>query len=299
MTDSIKYQSGYAAIIGRPNVGKSTLMNNMLDIKLSITSPRPQTTRRRIMGILNRDNLQIIFLDTPGILFPKYGLQKEMMQHVDIAIKDADIVIYMIEIASQESQLETDIKNLKKLNPAGKPVILVINKVDLINKSTLLQVIEQYSNYYPFESIIPISAKKKDGLDELIHSFSSYIPLHPPFYETDILTDQPEKFFVAELIREQIFYQFQKEIPYSVEVQIEEFKERDKGKDYINAVIFVERDSQKAIIIGKKGSALKKLSQNSRLAIEKFLDRDVYLEIIVKVIKNWRKNERQLKQFGY
>lgn len=299
MEDSINYKAGYSAIIGRPNVGKSTLMNNMLDIKLSITSPRPQTTRRRIMGILNRENLQIIFLDTPGILVPKYSLQKEMMQHVDIAIQDADVVMYMIEITSRESQLETDIKNLKRINLASKPVVLVINKVDLISKSHLLPVIEQYSNYYPFESIIPISAKKKDGFNELIQFFSKYIPLHPPYYDPDILTDQPERFFVAELIREQIFYQFQKEIPYSVEVQIEEFKERKKGKDYINAVIFVERDSQKAIIIGKKGAALKKLSQNSRLVIEKFLDREVYLEIIVKVIKNWRKNENQLKQFGY
>ena len=222
-----------------------------------------------------------------------------MMQHVDMAIQDADVVMYIIEITSRESQLETDIKNLKRINLASKPVVLIINKVDLISKSHLLPVIEQYSNYYPFESIIPISAKKQDGLSELIDLFYKFIPLHPPFYDQEVLTDQPERFFVAELIREQVFFQFQKEIPYSIEVAVTEFKERKKSKDYICTEIYVERDSQKAIVIGKNGEALKKLSLNSRKEIEKFLEKDIYLEIIVKVKKNWRQDERILKQFGY
>ncbi|MFC2087961.1 GTPase Era [Calditrichota bacterium] len=299
MIDKKNYKAGYIAIIGKPNVGKSTLMNNLLDIKLSITSPRPQTTRRRVMGILNKESLQIIFLDTPGILAPKYGLQREMMHHVSMAVTDADVLIYMLEVNSRNIENGIDIENLQKVNPSGKPVLLVINKVDIISKPDLLPIIKYYSDKYDFESILPISALKKDGIDELLQFFYKHIPLHPPFYDVDILTDQPEKFFVAELIREQVFYQFQKEIPYSTEVQILEFKERERGKDYISAVIFVERDSQKAILIGQRGEALKNLSKRSRLSIEKFLDCSIYLEIIIKVKKNWRKDEQQLKQFGY
>ncbi len=294
-----KFKSGYITIIGQPNVGKSTLMNNLLDVKLSITSPRPQTTRRRVMGILNKDDLQLVFLDTPGILTPKYGLQREMMNYVNLAITDADLLLYLIDGTMNKDKILEDVEKLSKINPSKKPVVLAINKIDLFSKSELLPLMERVNKIYPFESMIPISAKKKDGLNDLVELFYKFIPLHPPYYDPDVLTDQPEKFFVAELIREQVFFQFQKEIPYSIEVAIIEFKERKNAKDYICTEIYVERDSQKAIVIGKKGDALKKLSLNSRKEIEKFLDTKIYLELIVKVKKNWRRDDRILKQFGY
>ena len=299
MKDFSKYKSGYVAIIGQPNVGKSTLMNNLLDVKLSITSPRPQTTRRRVMGILNDRDLQVVFLDTPGILDPKYSLQREMMNYVNLAISDADLLIYLIDGTLDEYKFTDDIEKLSKINPAKKPVVLAINKIDLISKSNLLPLMDAIKTNYSFEEMIPISAKTKDGLDQLINSFNKFIPYHPPYYDPDVLTDQPERFFVAELIREQIFYQFQKEIPYSIEVVVSEFKDRKNAKSFISVAIFVERDSQKAIVIGKKGEALKKLSTNSRKEIEIFLNSKIYLEIIVKVKKNWRQNEVMLKQFGY
>jgi GTPase len=299
MKDFSKYKSGYVAIIGQPNVGKSTLMNNLIDVKLSITSPRPQTTRRRVMGILNDTDLQVVFLDTPGILDPKYNLQREMMNYVNLAISDADLLLYIIDGALDKFKFTDDIEKLTKINPAKKPVVLAINKIDLISKSNLLPLMDTIKTKYSFEEMIPISAKTKDGLDQLVILFKKFIPYHPPYYDPEVLTDQPERFFVAELIREQIFYQFQKEIPYSVEVIISEFKERENAKSFISVEIFVERDSQKAIVIGKKGEALKKLSTNSRKEIEIFLNRKIYLEIIVKVKKNWRQNEVMLKQFGY
>jgi len=299
MQEKTQYKSGYIAIVGQPNVGKSTLMNKILDVKLSITSPRPQTTRRRVMGILNKDNLQVVFLDTPGILKPKYGLQREMMSYVNLAINDADLLLYLIDGTMNKDKILEDVEKLPKINPSKKPVVLAINKIDLFSKSTLLPLMEKMNSTYPFESMIPISAKKQDGLDELVEFFHKFMPLHPPYYDPEVLTDQPERFFVAELIREQVFFQFQKEIPYSIEVSVIEFKERKKAKDYICTEIYVERDSQKAIVIGKKGEALKKLSSNSRKEIEKFLDTEIYLELIVKVKKNWRQDDRMLKQFGY
>ncbi|MCK5033497.1 MAG: GTPase Era [Calditrichia bacterium] len=299
MQNNSQFKSGYIAIIGQPNVGKSTLMNNLLDVKLSITSPRPQTTRRRVMGILNKNDLQVIFLDTPGILTPKYSLQREMMNYVNLAISDADLLLYLIDGTLEEIKISDDMEKLVKINPSKKPVILAINKIDLFSKSILLPLMETIKTKYSFEDMIPISAKKNDGLDQLINLFNKFIPLHPPYYDPEVLTDQPERFFVTELIREQVFYQYQKEIPYSVEVMISEFKERKNAKNYISVEIFVERDSQKAIIIGKRGEMLKKLSTNSRKEIEKLLNSKIYLEIIVKVKKNWRQNSVTLKQFGY
>lgn len=251
------------------------------------------------MGILNKENLQVVFLDTPGILKPKYGLQREMMNYVNLAISDADLLLYLIDGTINEDKLFEDLEKLPKINSSKKPVILAINKIDLFSKSILLPLMEKLNGAYSFESMIPISAKNMDGFNELIQLFNKYMPLHPPYYDPDVLTDQPERFFVAELIREKVFFQFQKEIPYSVEVVITEFKERKKSKDYICAEIYVERDSQKGIIIGKKGEALKNLSSNSRKDIENFLDTKIYLELIVKVKKNWRHDERILKQFGY
>lgn len=298
-----EYRSGYITIIGQPNVGKSTLMNRLLDFKLSITSPRPQTTRRQVMGILSDKNAQIIFLDTPGIIKPKYQLQEMMINQIQAAVSDADALLYIIDDASLrqdgEILIDDEIRILKQANRQNKPVILVINKVDLVSKSDLLPVIGQYNTRYKFESIVPVSALKGDGTDELVKEFIKLMPFHPPYYDPDILTEQPERFFVAEFIREQIFYYFKKEIPYSTEVQIESFKEREHGKDYISAVIYTERNTQKAIIIGKQGSALKNIGSRARDQIERFLGRKVFLELHVKVKKDWRRDSLQIKRFGY
>jgi GTP-binding protein Era len=303
MNHSETFRAGYIAIIGKPNVGKSTLMNRLLDFRLSIISPRPQTTRHRIMGIMNRSQYQIIFLDTPGLIDPKYRLQKVFGTFIESSIMDADLLLYMVECHSDSSDSEIaineEVQKLKDINPDNKPVILLINKIDMMPKNVLLPLINAYSESYSFKKIIPISALRKDGINELEQEMIELIPVHPPFYDPEILTEQPEKFFVAEFIREQIFLHFQEEIPYSTEVQIEEFKEREKGKDLIHAVIYVERDSQKGIIIGKKGAAIKDIGMKARSVIERFLDREVYLELKVKVSKNWRKSEQQIKKFGY
>jgi GTP-binding protein Era len=278
-------------------------MNGLLDFKLSITSPRPQTTRRRVMGIVNRPSYQIIFLDTPGLIDPKYRLQKILGANIESSVADADILLYMVECKadSPESRIfmEEETQKLRAINPQKKPVILIINKIDLYPTKYILPLLRGYADLYPFHQMIPISALKKDGLAELEREMKELLPRHPPFYDPELVTEQPERFFVAEFIREQIFLHFQEEIPYSTEVQIEEFRERENGKDLIQAVIYVERDSQKGIIIGKKGLAVKEIGMKSRQVIENFLDREVYLELRVKVSKNWRKSDQQLKRFGY
>jgi len=297
------FRAGYSAIIGKPNVGKSTLMNGILDFKLSIISPKPQTTRRRVMGILNRPRCQIIFLDTPGLIDPKYSLQKVLGSFIESSILDADILLYMVEckLESEENQfiIEEEIQKLKRINPQKKPVFLIINKIDLFPKDNLLPLLHTYAGLYPFQKLIPVSALKKDGLIELEKEMEQALPFHPPFYDPEVLTEQPERFFVAEFIREQIFLHFHDEIPYSTEVQIEEFRENNNGKDLIYAVIYVERDSQKGIIIGKKGETIKIIGMKARKVIENFLDREVYLELKVKVSKKWRKSENQIRKFGY
>jgi GTPase len=304
MTDRSSFKAGYLALIGRPNVGKSTLMNKLLDFKLSITSPRPQTTRRRILGIMNDPSFQIIFLDTPGILEQfKYKLQQAMLRQIQSAIADADALVYMVEAivdsTAAEQLINEEIVIIKKMNTTNRPVLLTINKVDLINKLDLLPLINLYHQKYPFHSLIPVSALQGDGMKDLIKELLTVLPVHPAYYDPDTLTDQPEKFFVAELIREQIFLHFGAEIPYCTEVVIEEFKERENRKDYIRAIIYTERDSQKAILIGKKGEALGKIGTKARKEIEKFLQRDIFLELYVKVQKNWRRDESQLKRLGY
>jgi GTP-binding protein Era len=304
MTNQVKFKAGYLALIGRPNVGKSTLMNKLLDYKLSITSPRPQTTRRRLMGIMNSTSYQIMFLDTPGILEEsKYELQQVMLHQIQLAITDADALVYMVDAFSggmpPDQLVAAEVEIIKKMNPARKPVLLIINKIDLGKKPDLLPLLDLYNRLYPFQALIPVSALSGDGLNHLLKEFLAVLPWHPPYYDADTLTDQPEKFFVAELIREQVFLHFGAEIPYCTEVVIEEFKEREGRKDYIRAVIFTERDSQKAILIGKKGSALGKIGLRARGEIEKFLQREIYLELRIKVRKNWRRDKVQLKQFGY
>ena len=296
-------KAGYVAIAGRPNVGKSTLLNALLDFRLSIISPRPQTTRRRIMGILNRPGLQIIFLDTPGIMDARYTFQKVMSRTIQSSVADADFLLFLCEAqkGSAETKIvvEEELAILKKINPQNKPVILAINKIDLFVRDQLLVSLKIYSDLYPFSALVPISALKKDGLNELMSELEKLVPLHPPFYDPDVLTEHPERFFVSEFIREQIFLYFREEVPYSTEVQVTDFVEREKGKDLIQAVIYVERESQKGIIIGRQGAALKKIGLNARRVIEQFLNREVYLDLSVRVSKNWRKDEIKIKKFGY
>lgn len=290
------FRAGYAAIIGEPNVGKSTLMNTFLKQKLSIVSPKPQTTRNLILGIKNGEDHQIIFLDTPGLITPKYQLQKALVKSARTSIYEADLILMMVDIHTQDSQIETIIKDIKLFET---PKFLLINKIDLCNKDDLLPLIEKFSKTGIFKQIIPVSALKNDGLDILLSCILENIPKSHPFYPQDIISSEPERFFVAEIIREKIFFLYQKEIPYSTAVKILDFKEREGRKDYIRAVIIVERNSQKGILIGKKGKALKKVGMVAREDIEHFLERPVYLELKVRVSKNWRKDPIVIKGLGY
>lgn len=289
-----QFKSGYVAIIGKPNVGKSTLLNSLLKYKLSIVTPKPQTTRHRILGILNGTNFQAIFIDTPGIIKPTYPLQKIMQKEVKTALEDADLVLLMIEPNDLPNDNEKwTIKRLLK-----KPTILVINKVDTVDKRQLLPIIDEYSQI-GFNDIFPISALYNDGVDDLKKGIIENLPEGKPFYAQDQITERPERFFVAEIIREAIFSHYGEEIPYSTAVEIEEFKEREKAKDYIKAIIYTERDSQKAILIGKDGQALKKVGSIARKNIENFLGRPVYLELWVKVKEGWRHDETFIRDKIY
>ncbi len=295
------FKAGYVAIVGAPNVGKSTLMNALLNQKISIVTSKPQTTRRRVLGILTGENCQIIFLDTPGLVKPRYLLQEMMMRIADEAIADADVVLLMIEAnASRKNERAGDPVGFEKLRFAAKPVILALNKSDLVeNKNEILPIIEFYQKAYPFLEMVPISALKQDGLDDLLSCLIRNLPSNPPYYPSDMITDHPERFFVSEIIREKIFEWYRQEIPYSTEVAILDFKEREKGKDFISAEIYVERDTQRGILIGKDGSSLKKVGELARKDIEGFLGRLVYLELHVKVREKWRKSEAWLRRFGY
>jgi GTP-binding protein Era len=290
------FKAGYVALIGRPNVGKSTLLNFLLNFKLSIVTAKPQTTRKKILGILTHENYQLIFIDTPGLVRPRYHLQEVMMHDLKGSIEDADVVLYMIDTEQQHDKLP-DIE--KEIFPAEKPVILVLNKIDLIEKKKLLELIDHYRKLFHFHAYIPISALRKDGLDILLDEILTYIPEHPPYFPPDHLTDQPERFFVAEIIREKIYQLFQQEIPYSCHVEVEEFKERENRKDYIRAIIYVDQPSQKSILIGKKGHTIRKLGETARADIEHFLGKSVYLELYVKLLQNWRKKKSSLKNLGY
>jgi GTPase len=293
-----KHKSGYVAIVGEPNVGKSTLLNSMLGQKLSIVTNKPQTTRQRVLGIYNQDDAQIVFLDTPGLLQPRYRLHQEMVKHAEAALNDADIILVVTEIShgAELSQQVTD--RLFSFN-LGKPILLVINKVDTIYKPEVLPVLDAFLKMNKFKEVIPLSALKNDNIDDLLKTLVKYLPEHEPFYPKDILSEQPERFFVAEFIREKIFEKYREEVPYSTAVEIREFKEREAGKTFISADIFVERDSQKGILIGKKGEALKEIGQEARVAIESFIQRAVFLELHVKVRDSWRENEQLLRRFGY
>ena len=294
---SPNFKAGYVALIGRPNVGKSTLMNALLGQKLSIVTAKPQTTRHRVLGILSGKEYQIIFLDTPGLLVPRYKLQETMVKAARGAIEEADVLLFMIEPEDKISEANQSI--LSELIQSKKPLILSINKIDQTDRDKLLPIIDQYSKSFNLTSIIPISALKADGLDQLKQLLIDNLPVGFPFYPPETITDQPERFFVAEIIREKIFQKYGEEIPYSTAVTVEEFKERDHGKDYIRAVIYVERNSQKGIIIGKRGAALKRVGQIAREEIELFLGRAVYLELFVRVKEKWRQREEVLRELGY
>lgn len=289
------FKAGYAAILGRPNVGKSTLLNQLLKYKLSIISSKPQTTRKKVLGILNLEGAQIIFIDTPGLLDPKYNLQQKMVKYIHQAIEDSDMLLYLIDVTEEDVHSEI----IKLLSGSQKPVILAINKIDLIDKKSLLPLISRFDKKMDFSAIIPISALLKDGIDGLQEEIIKLLPHSPPFYPPDYLTDQQERFFVAEIIREKIFEHYGEEIPYSTHVQIETFKERPDSKDYIVAVIYVEKDSQKGILIGKEGQALKRIGRLARAEIEQFLGRPVFLELYVKVLKDWRRKDSKLRELGY
>ena len=291
------YRTGYVTIIGKPNAGKSTLLNQLLSFKLSIVSHKAQTTRKRVLGILSDDDSQAIFVDTPGLLKPQYNLQSEMMRFVTDSVNDADLILFILD--SREFQKKSEIPFLNLISEIKKPVLLLLNKIDLVNTQLLLPLIKKLDETGLFKAIIPISALKSTEVDNLRKEVKEYLPIHPPFYDPELLTEQPERFFVSELIREQLFLRYKDEIPYSTEVEIEEFKDRDTGKTYIRAIIYVERDSQKGILIGKNGSALKKIGEVSRKNIETFLERKIFLELFVKVLPNWRNDSKQLKRLGY
>jgi len=294
------FKCGYVALVGEPNVGKSTLMNTLIGQNVSIITHKPQTTRHKILGILSNINYQVVFIDTPGLLEPKYLLQSFMMESAKSAIDDADIVIFMIDVLDPKvNQDHKRIPAFKVLKNICKPTLLVINKVDAIDKKNALPVIDFYSKMYNFKEIFPISAKEGLGTANLLNSIVEKLPIHPPFYPLDMLSDSNERFFVEEIIREKIFEIFREEIPYSTAVQIVEFREQEGKKDFISAEIIIERQSQKGILIGKNGQALKKIGETARKNIEKFLGREVFLELHVKVREKWRESETWLKRLGY
>ena len=289
------HKAGFVNIVGNPNVGKSTLMNSLVGEKLSIITSKAQTTRHRILGIVNGEKFQLVLSDTPGVIKPSYELQSSMMDFVKTAIDDADILIYMIEIG--ESSLK-DENLFNKIKSSSIPVVVLINKIDLSNQEELENQVSEWSKKLPNAEIFPISALKEFQVDNLLQRLIELLPECPPYFPKDQLTDKPERFFVNEIIREKILINYNKEIPYSVEILTEKFKE-DKKIIRIRSVIMVERNSQKGIIIGHKGSALKKIGIESRKDLETFFGKQIYIELFVKVNKNWRSNHKQLKRFGY
>lgn len=289
------HKAGFVNIVGNPNVGKSTLMNQLVGERISIATFKAQTTRHRIMGIVNRDDMQIVFSDTPGVLKPNYKLQESMLAFSESALTDADVLLYVTDV------VENPEKNMDFLEKVGRmtvPVILLINKIDESDQKKLGEVVEKWHSLLPKAEILPISAKNKFGVDLLLKRIYEILPECPPYFDKDQLTDKPARFFVSEIVREKILLYYDKEIPYSVEVRVERFKE-DAKVIRINAVIYVERDSQKGIIIGHQGYALKKVSTESRKALEKFFGKSVYLEVFVKVDKDWRNSAKELDSFGY
>ncbi len=290
------HKSGFVNILGNPNVGKSTIMNALVGENISIITSKVQTTRHRIMGIVNGEDFQVVYSDTPGIIRPNYKLHESMMKFVRAAISDADILLYVTDIGEEISR---DNEYIDKINKLDIPVILLINKIDLASGQEVLEnKVAKWKEMLPAAFIIPLSAKEKFNLDSVFRKILELLPESPAYYPKDALTDRSEKFFASEIIREKILLNYQKEIPYSTEIEIEEFR-KSESILRMRAIIHVMRDTQKGIIIGKKGSALKKTGTAARLALENFFDQKVFLELFVKVNKDWRTKDYQLKRFGY
>lgn len=297
MENPKKFKSGYVSIIGEPNVGKSTLLNAMMGEKLAIVTPKPQTTRNQITGIVTTDAYQIIFSDTPGVLKPRYRLHNEMVKAAYRAIRDADVVIYMIDVQQPTPLLEESI--LDKIQTVRQKTILAINKIDRISSLALLPIITEYSEKFPFTEILPISAKTKEGVSKLLDLIVAYLPEGPRYFPEDQISDKPERFFIAETIREKLFINAQQEIPYASSIVVEEFKERSNGITYIRALIYAERESQKRILIGERGKMIKRIGRLARMEIEQFLNSRVFLDLHVSVKADWRRDPRKLKDMGY
>ena len=289
------HKAGFVNIVGNPNVGKSTLMNQLVGEKLSIATFKAQTTRHRIMGIVNTEDTQIVFSDTPGVLKPNYKMQEMMLQFSESALADADILLYVTDVIEDP---EKNMDFLEKVSKMSIPVILLINKIDESDQKKLGDLVMKWHGLLPNAEILPISAKNKFGVDILLKRVHELLPESPAFFDKDQLTDKPAKFFVSEIIREKILRYYDKEIPYSVEVVVERFKEDDR-QIHISAIIYVERSSQKGIIIGHQGMALKKVSTEARKSLERFFDKKIFLETFVKVDKDWRNSQKELKHFGY
>lgn len=289
------HKAGFVNIVGNPNVGKSTLMNALVGERISIATFKAQTTRHRIMGILNTDDMQIVFSDTPGVLKPNYKLQESMLTFSESALSDADVLLYVTDVVEKPDKNEEFLEKVKKLDI---PILLLINKIDLTNQQTLEKLVEEWHDKLPQAEIIPISATSRFNIDVVLKRIKELLPDSPPYFGKDQWTDKPARFFVTEIIREKILLYYDKEIPYAVEVVVEQFKEEPK-MIHIHVVIYVERESQKGIIIGKQGKALKKVMSEARKELERFFGKTIYLETFVKVDKDWRNSAKELKSFGY
>ena len=290
-----KHRAGFVNIIGNPNVGKSTLMNALVGEKLSIVTAKAQTTRHRIMGIVNGEDYQIVYSDTPGILKPKYRLQESMMNFVETAIGDADTILYVTDTVEQPDKNDEWVEKLQRLEC---PVILVINKIDISTQEKVVELMRWWQEKLPKATIFPASAQEKFNLDSIFEAIVASLPVAPPWYDKDVFTDRTLRFFASEIIREKIFLNYSQEIPYSCEVVIEQFKEGEERYE-ISAVIYVERETQKGIIIGKGGTALKKVGTQARLDMEDFFQKKIYLNLFVKTDDGWRQSKKELKRFGY
>lgn len=289
------HKAGFVNIVGNPNVGKSTLMNLLVGERISIATFKAQTTRHRIMGILNTDEAQIVFSDTPGVLKPNYKLQEAMLRFSRSALRDADVLLYVTDMVESPEKNSDFIAEVRKLDV---PILVLINKIDLSDQASLVKKVEQWHEIIPEAEILPISAIAKFNIDAVMRRIMELLPESPPYFEKDALTDKPARFFVTEIIREKILLHYDKEIPYVCEAAVEYFKEKE-GSIYIKALIFVERDTQKGIIIGHEGSALKRVATDARRELEKFFGKNIFLEIYVKVDKDWRNSDKQLRRFGY
>ena len=289
------HKAGFVNIVGKPNAGKSTLLNQLMGEKLAIVTQKAQTTRHRIFGIYNEDDVQIVFSDTPGVLDPKYELQEKMMGFVKESLQDADVFLFIVDISDKSEPSEFLIE---KLNKIPIPVLLLINKIDKSNQKEMEAAVEHWHNLLPKAEILPISALNAYNMEYILPKLKSLLPENPPYYDKDQFTDKSERFFVNETVREKILLNYEKEIPYSVEVVTELFKEKE-GIIFIDSIIYVERETQKGILIGHKGEAIKKVGTEARLDLEKFFAKKIHLNLFVKVKKDWRKNEKDLKNFGY